>query len=163
MLIFRRDEGGSSMKRETERLLRRQTKARLSRRPLVWLEKSFDPRKVWDFFFWVFANKSLSLFCASPPSPSSILSLFWLFLGKSSEEGERGKNNKPLPLSTHRGLEFPPLWHTDSFTWCETRHRMWTSTALPQHNHRSPSFVPLCLSFTCGHKQPRLRRFVFLF
>lgn len=107
---FFADWGCWSMK-ETERLLRGQTKACLNRKSLVWPEKSFDPEGVYNIFSWRFPNKSLSLFLTPHHHHHHYPSA--LFLGKLLNQ------NRPRDRS-FLCVELGPT--LDSFTWCETLH-----------------------------------------
>ena len=143
--------------RETGRLLKgRQTKARLTRGPLVWPLRSFDPEGVWDVFWF-----SIKVFLVPPPTNTAPPSL-----GELSEQSRAESNNKScLP---------PPPSGEPSFLCVELGpalthwlfYLMWNSTRsakprqlLPQHNNQTP-LSPLCrsfcLSFACRHKQPEL-------
>lgn len=94
-----------------------------------------------------------------PPSPP-LFPLLCLFLGKLSKqsgavrEWETTKAGCPPPptpspprrtgVSSERS--WAPLWHTDSFTWCETLHAALRHNSFYHNKNKPPS--RFCLSFT---------------
>lgn len=88
---------------------------------------------------------SLCEVCSSP-----LLTPLFLCSQKLSKQSEAMTELKPPPTHTHthfphlEGPEFPlhgagpPLWHTDSFTSCETTFERWPGPPqlLPQHSRR---------------------------
>lgn len=154
--------------RETQRLLKGgQTKACLNRGPLVWPQKSFDPDGVWETlsrFLLKLVPFSSSSF--PPHYHSSTLSVSGRAV--KAERGRERQQKPPSPSSPPRGSgvssarSWAPLWHTDSFTWCETLHGALNLDSF-YHNRitRPPTPPRLCLSFVCRCKQPQLRWFCF--
>lgn len=130
-------------KRETERLLRRQTKACLNRRPLVWLEEPFDRGRVSDIFSWRFSIKVCPFFHRPPPTS----------VPPSAVKAESDNKSWLPPPSRDQSFLCVELWHTDSFTWCETRHEAlnlnsFYHNTIISFNPSSPFWIRLSVSLS---------------
>lgn len=126
MLIVCGGRGGCFVKRETERLLRGQTKACLKRRPLVWPENPLWSRRGLRHILLKGSPIKSSL---SPPPPLSLCCVhFWESCQKRERGGGReggGDNKSRLPAC-------PPLLRDRSFLcWGGAGPRCDTLTLLP--------------------------------
>lgn len=164
--------------RETERL---QQNGGGGRQKRVWITGHLSARRnpliqkgSEAFSPFLFLIKSLSIFPVLPPaSPSPRLCPFLGKLSKQSEAEREERDNKsrlPPPWGTRVSSVWSraPLWHTDSFTWCETLHGAlnldsFYHNRITRHPPPTPLFLSLCLSFACRHKQPELPWLCFLY
>lgn len=106
---FCTDWGSRFTKERLRDFLKGETKACLHLRPLVWLEGPFDRGRVSDIFSREGFLLKFVPFSRRPPP-------------NRCQSKERQQKLAASPPSRDWGFLYVELWHTDSFTWCETRH-----------------------------------------
>lgn len=115
----------------------------LKRVRIVWPQKSFDPERLWGVSF-----KLMLVPVPRPPPLILHCTVYpWVSLGETTKTAFIALGDPLGFLCVEVG---PPLWHTDSFTWCETLHAA-LNLGRFYHNKKKRRPLQFCLSFTCKH------------
>lgn len=115
-------------------------------RPLIiWMQKSFDPDRIWHISPLVLVKSDP---CCFPH----------VCFGNGVKAKYREQQQKLTPHRPSASFLCMALWHTDSFTWWETRHE---ATGFYHNRITTSPSLSLSLFHARRHKQPELHWLIF--